>query len=105
MSLLAGLSLKQVGGEYDIDMCDRTTWRSHSLDANATDGIICFLSASSSNTVFDGTAGALVKMTLVANGSYQGGEVRDSLRSGISCVPLVVSGVCPERASKIPYVK
>ena len=71
-----GLSLKLVGSEYDIDMCDRTTWRKHSLDANATDGIIRFLLASSSNTVIDGTEGALIKMTLVADGNYQGGEIR-----------------------------
>ena len=71
-----GLSLKQTGGEYDIDMCDRTTWRKHSLDANATDGIIRFLLASSSNTLISGTEGAIIKMTLVADGSFQSGTIK-----------------------------
>ena len=35
LGLPTGLTLKQVGGEYDIDMCDRTTWRRHSLDSAA----------------------------------------------------------------------
>lgn len=76
LRLPAGLSLKLVGGDYDIDMCGRTTWRKHSLDANATDGIIRFLLASSSNTVIDGTEGAIIKMTLVAGNSYTSGTIR-----------------------------
>ena len=75
LRLPTGLSLKKVGSDYDIDMCNRTTWRKHSLDANETDGIIRFLLASSSNTVIDGTEGAIIKMTLVADGSYSGGAV------------------------------
>lgn len=76
LRLPEGLSLKQVGGEYDIDMCDRTTWRKHSLDANATDGIIRFLLASSSNTVISDSKGTIIKMTLVADNSYQSGEIK-----------------------------
>ncbi len=77
LRLPEGLSLKQVGGEYDIDMCGRTTWRKHSLDANAqADGTIRFLLASSSNTVIDGTEGAIIKVTFVADGGYQSGEIR-----------------------------
>jgi len=76
LRLPAGLSLKQTGGDYKYDMCDRTTWRKHSLDVNATEGIIRFLLASSSNTVIDGTEGAIIKMTLVADNNYQGGEIR-----------------------------
>ena len=76
LRLPTGLSLKKIGSDYDIDMCNRTNWRKHSLDANETDGIIRFLLASSSNTVIDGTEGAIIKMTLVADNSYQGGEIR-----------------------------
>ena len=76
LRLPTGLSLEQTGGDYKYEMCDRTTWRKHSLDVNATDGIIRFLLASSSNTVIDGTEGAIIKMTLVADNSYQGGEIR-----------------------------
>lgn len=72
LRLPAGLSLKQTGGEYDFDIAGCTTWRKHSLDANAqADGTIRFLLASSSNTVLDGKAGAIIKMTLVADNSYR----------------------------------
>ena len=76
LSLPRGLSLKQTGGEYDFDIAGRTTWRKHSLDANAqTDGTIRFLLASSSNAVLSGTEGAIIKMTLVADNSYDNGDI------------------------------
>ena len=76
LSLPRGLSLKQTGGEYDFDIAGRTTWRKHSLDANAqNDGTIRFLLASSSNAVLSGTDGAIIKMTLVADNSYNNGGV------------------------------
>ena len=76
LRLPAGLSLKQTGGDYKYDMCDRTTWRKHSLDVNATEGIIRFLLASSSNTVISGSTGAIIKMTLTADGSFTKGTIR-----------------------------
>ena len=76
LRLPAGLSLKQTGGEYDFDIAGRTTWRKHSLDANAqSDGSIRFLLASSSNSVLNGTEGAIIKMTLIANNSYNNGSI------------------------------
>ena len=76
LRLPAGLSLKQTNGEYDIDIAGRTTWRKHSLDANTqADGTIRFLLASSSNAVLSGNEGAIIKMTLVADESYNGGKV------------------------------
>ena len=77
LHLPAGLSLKQVGGEYDFDIAGRTTWRKHSLDANEqADGSIRFLLASSSNAVLSGTEGAIIKMTLVADNSFTSGTIR-----------------------------
>ena len=76
LRLPAGLSLKKTGGDYDYDICDRTTWRKHSLDVNATDGIIRFLLASSSNAVISGSNGAIIKMTLTADGSFTKGTIR-----------------------------
>jgi len=71
-----GLSLKKVNGEYDIDIAGRTTWKKHSLDANAqADGTIRFLMASSSNTAIEESSGAIIKMTLVADNSFEGGTV------------------------------
>jgi len=77
LRLPAGLTLKQTGGEYDIDIAGRTTWKKHSLDANATDGIIRFLLSSTKNAVFEGTGGAVIKMILQAGSSYKAGtEIR-----------------------------
>ena len=70
-----GLSVKQINGDFDIDMCDRTTWRRHSLEANSTDGIIRFLLSSSSNTVITGSEGGIIKMTIVADEHYNGGTI------------------------------
>lgn len=76
LRLPAGLSLKQTDGEYDIDIAGRTTWRKHSLDANAqADGSIRFLLASSSNAVLSGNSGAIISMTLQADNSYQDAEI------------------------------
>ena len=76
LKLPAGLSVKRTDGEYDIDIAGRTTWKKHSLDANAlTDGSIRFLLASSSNAVLSGTSGAAVKVTLTASSSFGGGTV------------------------------
>ena len=71
-----GLSVKQSGGEYDFDIAGRTTWRKHSLDANATNGIVRFLLASSSNATLTGTEGAVIKITLKADNSFAGGAVK-----------------------------
>ena len=71
-----GLSVKQAGGEYVYDIADRTTWRKHSLEANATGGIIRFLLASSSNATLSGTEGAIITMTLKADNTYKGGTVK-----------------------------
>lgn len=72
LDLPQGLSLKVVDGDYDIDIAGRTTWKNHSLSANATDGIIRFLLASSNNKALSGTEGAIINMTLVADDSYLG---------------------------------
>ena len=77
LSLPAGLSIKKVDGEYDIDIAGRTTWKKHSLDANAqSDGTIRFLLASSSNTALSGTDGAIIKITLVADGTFTKGDIK-----------------------------
>ena len=76
LRLPSGLTLKQTGGEYDIDIAGRTTWRKHSLDANATNGIIRFLLASSSNATLEGASGAIIKITLKADNGYTGGTVK-----------------------------
>lgn len=75
LRLPSGLSLKQVNGEYDIDIAGRTTWKKHSLGCNQTDGIIRFLLSSQTNAVVEGTNGAIIKMTLQASSSFSGGTI------------------------------
>ena len=75
MKLPAGLSIKKVGSEYDIDIAGRTTWRKHTLDANETDGAVRFLMYSSSSTAIEGTSGAIISVKIVADASYRGGKI------------------------------
>lgn len=76
LRLPKGLTLKKDGGEYVYDMCERTDWRRHSLDLSPlTDGSIRVLLSSTSNTVIKDRQGALLKMTLVADGTFAGGNI------------------------------
>lgn len=75
LTLPEGLSIKTVGGDYDIDMAGRTSWRKHSLDANLNDGYYTFLLKSDSNTPIDGTSGGIITVTLVADASFDSGKI------------------------------
>ena len=76
LRLPAGLSVKITDGDYDFDIAGRTTWRKHSLDANELpDGAIRFLLASSSNAVLSDAEGAIIKITLVADSRFTGGDI------------------------------
>ena len=75
LTLPKGLSIKTVGGDFDIDMAGRTTWRKHSLDANLNDGYYTFLLKSDSNTPIDGTSGGIITVTLVADATFTGGKI------------------------------
>ncbi|MBP3789058.1 MAG: Ig-like domain-containing protein [Prevotella sp.] len=75
LRLPEGLSVNTVNGEYDIDIADRTTWRKHSLDANATDGIVRFLLSSSTNALITGTSGAVIKIGLKADATFSTGDI------------------------------
>ena len=77
LRLPEGLNISQTGGELDIDIAGRTTWRKHSLDANQLESrLYRFLLASSSNAVLDGADGAVIKVTLMAGDNFTGGTVR-----------------------------
>ena len=74
--LPAGLSISQTDGELDFDMCDRTTWRRHTLDVNQIDdGHYRFLLYSGNNVLISGTEGAVIKTTLIADNSFTGGNI------------------------------
>ena len=75
LHLPEGLTIKKVGTEFDIDIADRTSWRKHTLDANEVDSAVRFLLYSSSNTVIDGTSGAIIKVKLLADNTFAGGKI------------------------------
>ncbi len=77
LRLPSGLSVKEADGEYDIDIAGRTTWKDHSLEANKlSDGSIRFLLYSSKQKALTGTSGAIIKVTLIANSSLSGGDIK-----------------------------
>ena len=75
LHLPEGLSVKKNGADLDFDMAERTSWRKHTLDGNEVDGGYRFLLYSSSNTLIEGTEGAIIKMTVVADESFKGGKI------------------------------
>ena len=76
MQLPEGLSIPMSDGDYSVDIAGRTTQKKHSLECKAVGGAYRFLLYSSSNTVFSGTSGAIISVTLKAASSFNGGEVR-----------------------------
>ena len=96
LQLPEGLTVKKSGADLVFDMADRTSWRKHTLDANETDGCYRFLLYSSSNTVIEGTEGAIIKVTLVATQDMKGKTVAlDNI--------LLVSPDEQERNQRHPY--
>ncbi len=70
-----GLSIATSGGDYDIDIVGRTTWKKHSLDVNAIDGIVRFLLSSSKNSVLEGNSGSIISIKLKASSTFSGGTI------------------------------
>lgn len=70
-----GLSLKKSGTDFDIDIAGRTNWRKHTLNARDNGSFIRFLMYSSSNALIEGSEGAAIKMTLVADENFKGGKI------------------------------
>ena len=75
LHLPAGLSIKKSGSDLDFDMAGRTSWRKHTLDANEVDGAYRFLLYSSGNTLIEGASGAIIKVNIVADESFNGGKI------------------------------
>ena len=75
LHLPKGLTVKKTGSDLDIDMCDRTTWRKHTLDANEVDGAVRFLLYSSSNTLISDSEGGIIEVTLTADDTFDGGSI------------------------------
>ena len=75
LHLPTGLSIKKSGNDLDFDIAGRTTWRKHTLDASEVSGAYRFLLYSSSNTLIEGTSGAIIKVTVVADNSFSGGKI------------------------------
>lgn len=86
LRLPSGLSITT--GDDAIDIAGRTTWKKHTLTSNAVDGITRFLLYSSTNAVIEGTSGAIISIKLVANSSFNGGEIK--LENQLMTTPSLV---------------
>ena len=75
LSLPKGLSLKKQGGDYVYDIAGRTSWKNHSLDANCIGDVIRFILISNKNSALSGNSGAIIKMTIVADAGFNGGDI------------------------------
>ena len=75
LHLPEGLTIKKNGTDLDFDIAGRTTWRKHTLDGNETEDGYRFLLYSSSNSLIEGTEGAIIKMTVVADESFKDGTI------------------------------
>ena len=73
MSLPAGLSIANL--DDDVDIAGRTTYKKHSLDVNEVNGVVRFLLWSSSNSVLQGTSGAVISVKLQASSNFNGGNI------------------------------
>jgi len=76
LRLPSGLTIEEEDGEMIIDIAGRTTWRKHSLEANATNGIVRFLLSSNSNALLSGTNGAIISIMLKASNNFNGGDIQ-----------------------------
>lgn len=81
-----GLSIAIEDGDFAIDIAGRTTWKKHSLSANALDGVTRFLLASNTNAVISGTEGAIISVKLLADDTFSEGDI--SLENILLVTPL-----------------
>lgn len=96
LSLPSGLTLKQNEDGYNIDIAGRTTWDRHWLDANATNGVIRLLLASANNAILSGTEGAVIKMAVKTDDSFNSGTVT---LDNILLVTPIEKGIKPSAIS------
>lgn len=76
LRLPTGLTIVEEQGDLAIDIAGRTTWKNHSLQANATGGITRFLLASNGNKVITGTSGAIISIQLTAANTFKEGDIK-----------------------------
>lgn len=74
LQLPVGLSVKQNSGIYICVMAGRSP--KHSFEVNEVEGRVRFLLHSSNNDVISGKEGTIIKIKLVANEKYEGGDIR-----------------------------
>ena len=76
LRLPEGLSVVMNDSNFDIDMTGRTSWQSHSLNANSTNGIVRILLSSMSNTIVKGSEGSVIRLKIHANQDFNGGIIK-----------------------------
>ena len=71
-----GLSLLASEEGYAVNIAGRTLWRYHSVQASRlANGRYRVLLSSSTNTLLEGTSGAVISLTFKAEGSFSGGQL------------------------------
>jgi len=70
-----GLSVVENNEELAIDIVGRTSWKRHSLNANATGNITRFLLASNTNALIEGCNGNIIRIKLTASDNFDGGNI------------------------------
>lgn len=75
MALPKGLRLKRIGDSFDSELTDRTSRDKHSLYISDNDGLTRILLASGTNAILDGAEGGIIRLTLTADNSFEGGDI------------------------------
>lgn len=75
MALPKGLRLKRIGDSFDSELTDRTSRDKHSLYISDNDGLTRILLASGTNAILDGAEGGVIRLTLTADNSFEGGDI------------------------------
>ena len=76
LTLPRGLRLQHQGENYVVAMTGRTTWKDHSVYASHLEGeSFRLMLASAQNATVKGTEGGILRLSLVADDDFDGGEV------------------------------
>ena len=76
LTMPRGLRLQPQGDGYAVAMTGRTTWKDHSVYANHIEGeSIRLLLASAKNTLIKDAQGGILRLTLVADSDFEGGDI------------------------------
>ena len=76
LRLPTGLSIVIEDGDPAVDIVGRTTLKKHSLRVETSGDVTHILLYSGSNTLISGTSGAVISIKLMADNSFNGGDIQ-----------------------------